>query len=70
MKKKDVDVTDKVGVGMIDDESLPLTKCICGVVFIPWEMVLGIYKDDPTTCPYCHRKFYFTNNISVYEVKE
>lgn len=65
-----MDVTDQVDFGNSDDESLPLTKCVCGKKFEYWEFVLSIYEDSPNKCPNCGRKLFFRNSIRVYEVKD
>jgi hypothetical protein len=64
------DVTEEVDIGSIDDEHLPITKCVCGKIFEPWDFIISIYKDDPYSCPNCKRKLYFTNSIKIYEVVE
>ncbi len=66
----DKDITSQVDFGDIDDEHLPLTKCICGRVFDSWDFVISIYRDDTQICPDCKRKMYFTNQIKVYEVED
>jgi DNA-directed RNA polymerase subunit RPC12/RpoP len=69
---KSIDVTKKVNFGWIDDESLPITKCICGHEFEMWcgDLTISIYKDDPTECPNCGAKLYFSNEIRIYQVIE
>lgn len=63
------DVTDAVQFGEIDGEALPLSKCVCGAKWHPWDgPILSVYADDPTECLNCGRKFYFTNTIRVLEV--
>lgn len=64
----DLDVTDRVKCDNNDGELLPLTKCVCGKKFTPWDFVLGIYRDDPNECDRCGRKLYFRNKITVYQV--
>lgn len=61
-------VTKLVSFENPDDEVLPLTKCICGYEFYPWEYIISIYKDDPKKCKYCGAKLYFANSIQVYQV--
>lgn len=63
------DVTHQVSFGEVDAESLPLTQCICGAKWQPWEgPVLSIYEQpDAATCPECHRQFFFRNSIRVYQ---
>lgn len=62
------DVTKFVEFDNNDDESLPVTKCVCGKRFRLWEWSISIYDDDPTECPHCGAKLYFRNNICVYQV--
>lgn len=62
------DVTDLVSFQNNDDELLPLTLCVCGATFKPWDFTLGIYPDSPSTCDHCGRAFIFTFEIHVYEV--
>lgn len=64
----DLDVTDKVSFGNNDDESLPLTKCVCGQKFDEWEFIISIYpKDEAYACPNCKRRLYFRNTIRVFQ---
>lgn len=65
----DKDITSEVSFERNDDESLPLTKCVCGAKFPPWDFILGMERDYPNTCD-CGRKLYFTLDIKVFEVKE
>jgi len=62
------DVTDQVSFAEVDDELLPLTKCVCGRTFPRWDFVISIYPNDATECPACKRKFVFSNKITVYEI--
>ena len=64
------DVTHRLMVGDVDEESLPIKRCICGTEFKPWDFVISIYKKEPIACPICDRKFYFTNKITIYQVFE
>jgi len=64
----DQDVTQDVQFGPVDDESLPLLRCVCGEQFKPWEQVISIYKDHPWVCPKCGAKLIFSNNVFVYKV--
>lgn len=52
-----------------DDESLPLTRCACGVEYKPWNLILSIYHDEPRDMPCCGRKLYFSNRVEIHEVK-
>lgn len=68
----DKDVTNLVNFGSVDDESLPLTKCICGETWSNWSgPILSIYPDPDLlqSCPICSRKYYFRNEIKVYLVE-
>lgn len=67
---KTVDVTDKVDYTWPDDESLPITKCVCGAVFRAWEFPIHIYADHPMECPKCGRKLFYRQAIQVFEVQE
>lgn len=62
------DVTSEVSFGSVDDESLPLGKCVCGKRFRLWDHILGIYPDMANRCPECGRKLYFSVEVHVYEV--
>jgi len=62
------DVTDQVDFGWSDDEFLPITKCVCGERFGWWEFSIGIYADEAKPCPACGRKFFFSTQVTVYEV--
>lgn len=65
-----MNVTDQVEFGPIDQEMLPLTKCVCGATWKAWAgPVLSVYADDPTACPECGRRLYFRNFIMVIEVE-
>ena len=62
------DVTDKVDFQNPDDEVLPLTRCICGAAFKPWDEIVSIYRDNPWVCPTCGAKLIFSNSVRVYQV--
>ena len=63
------DVTSLVEVGSIDDELIPITKCVCGATFKNWGgFVISIYEDMPYRCPKCGRGLYFSIELHVYEV--
>ena len=64
------DVTTQVDFQNNDDECLPLTKCVCGKTFEPWEHILSIYEDSPKECPNCGRKLFFRIGIRVFQVEE
>lgn len=65
------DVSEGFLIGSVDDECLPVHKCICGARSEGWpDYVLSIYEDSPIECPGCHRKFFFRNAIRIFEVIE
>ncbi|KKM40390.1 hypothetical protein LCGC14_1563890 [marine sediment metagenome] len=67
----EIDVTAEVDFGWNDDETLPLTKCVCGEKWGAWSgPLLGIEKDYPTECPNCGRKLYWTTRIRVLEITD
>jgi hypothetical protein len=70
MPEHDLDVTDQVKFLNSEDEMLPLTQCICGQVFEPWDFTLGIYRGLVRPCPSCGRQLYFRVNVRVYEVQD
>jgi DNA-directed RNA polymerase subunit RPC12/RpoP len=70
LSKIRVDVTHLVDTGPVDDECLPLLKCICGQKFDMWSIILSIYEDEATECPHCRRKFIFNSSVRVYQVLE
>lgn len=67
-----LDVTDKVDFENPDDECLPLTRCVCGQTFVPWDFILGIEKDKTymKTCPNCKRKLFWELRVKVFEYTE
>ena len=62
------DVTDQVSFQNPDDEALPLTRCVCGAAFRPWEQIVSIYDKNPWECPSCGAKLVFGNAVRVYQV--
>jgi DNA-directed RNA polymerase subunit RPC12/RpoP len=64
------DVTSKVGYGSVDDESLPINRCVCGTEFGSWSQIIGIYEDNPWECPNCHIRLVFRNRIRIFSVDE
>ena len=64
------DVTADVKFGAVDDECLPLTRCLCGAAWNAWHGPVLSYTSRETAeeCPVCLRRFYFTNDIRVWEV--
>jgi len=67
---KYIDVTKKVSFQNNDDEALPLTKCVCGKEFRPWDFIISIYDEDPAQCPECGAKLFFELNVNVYQIDE
>ena len=65
----DSDVTGEVAFDDSDGELLPITHCVCGAAFAPWNLIISIYREDAARCPRCGRKLYFRNEIRVYEVR-
>ena len=67
-----IDVTSQVKFGSVDDESLSITRCVCGTEFPIWTHNIGIYDDvdcmEP--CPKCHRRLYFSCSVRVYEHRD
>lgn len=64
------DVTPCVETGEIDDENMPITKCLCGARFAPWSEVLSIYKETPWECPECGVRLIFRASVRVLRVGE
>ena len=64
----DRDVTDLIKRGYVDDECMPIEKCVCGAEFKSWTFIISIYKDHAYECPKCGRKLYFTMRVRVFEV--
>jgi hypothetical protein len=65
---EDIDVTNKISFAEIDDEQLPIIKCVCGKEFERWDYVIYYNDKNCRKCPNCNRRFYFINKITVYEV--
>ena len=63
----DKDVTELVHFGNPDDELLPITRCVCGRAWRPWDFAIGIYPRWAKACPDCGRRLYFTNKLKVWE---
>lgn len=66
MKPKDV--TSHVSFTNNDDECLSITECSCGREFDAWDFVISIYADTPDKCPKCGKKFYFSNEIRIWQI--
>lgn len=64
----DRDVTELVRRGYVDDEHMPIEKCVCGAEFKSWTFNISIYRDSPHECQKCGRKLYFTMSVRVFEV--
>jgi DNA-directed RNA polymerase subunit RPC12/RpoP len=67
---KIVDVTEIVDFQNPDDESLPVTMCVCGKRFEPWDFHISISEKFPYECPECGAKLFFGNAVRVYQVVE
>lgn len=65
-------VTDRVKFGLNDEESLPLTKCVCGKEFESWDFVIGMDEDTQycSVCPSCGAKLFFRTVATVYQVED
>jgi len=64
----DKDVTNEVGYGGIDGETIEVRRCACGAEFDSWDFILGLYRDLAHPCPKCGRRFYFKYKVTVLEV--
>jgi hypothetical protein len=64
------DVTSRVEFGNSDDESLPLTKCVCGAKFQLWHEIVSIYPEHPWVCPVCGANLYFRADMRVFQLHE
>lgn len=69
-KFKTTDVTTMMDFQNNDDESLPITECLCGAKFRPWDFVISIYEDNAYACPSCGEKFFFRLGVRVFRVEE
>ena len=67
---KNTDVTKQIRFYPPDDENLPIVKCMCGNKFREWDFVISIYNENPSECPKCGRKFFFKQEITIYQVEE
>ena len=65
-----LDVTEQVQFGYIDNESMPLHKCVCGKKFDGWDQVLSMYENDAWQCDGCGRKLFFRCHVSVFQVTD
>ena len=72
MKDIDIDITNKIRAGCIDDEVMFIEKCVCGKDYgaRSRDFKISIFRDDPSVCRGCGRKFYFGYKVAVYEVIE
>lgn len=66
-----IEITDKVEFDLNDDESLPLTKCVCGKKFEAWNFIIGVDKDKQymKQCSACGRFLFWELTIKVFEYK-
>lgn len=61
------DVTDQVRFGRVDNECLPLERCICGAAWNPWMgPILGLNNEED--CPVCGRLYFFRVTLQVFQV--
>jgi len=69
---KVIDVTEFVDFGNNDEETLPITMCVCGARFKPWDFYISIYKDEEMIdkCPVCGAKLFFGTAIRVYQLSD
>ncbi len=68
---QDIDVTDLVKIGYVDDDITPLLKCVCGHEFAHWTFLLSIYREPGLQrCQQCGRAFYFSRAVRVFEIVE
>ena len=65
------DVTRLVEFSYPDEESLPITKCVCGARFDLWDFVIDAeWEKEKYSCPVCNTKLCWTQTITVYQVEE
>jgi len=70
MSVKAIDVTEQVEFENPDDETLPVTVCICGARFRGWAFTISIDPSTSQECPHCKRSFFFVNQVKVFQVVE
>ena len=63
------EITDEVRVGSVDGEHASLLRCACGRKWSDWDFFIGVYADDPKSCPSCGRMMFFKMDVKVYEVQ-
>lgn len=63
------DITDQVEYESFDNEALALTRCVCGLEYRAWGLILSAYPDELVTCSNCGRKMYFSVEVKVLEVR-
>lgn len=69
MIDKDIDVTDKIRIGGIDGDCIPIQNCICGKQFESWDFILHEDEDDPRFCE-CVRGYYAKVQIKIYQTSK
>jgi DNA-directed RNA polymerase subunit RPC12/RpoP len=65
---KILNVSDRVITEWNDDENLPITQCVCGHKFPAWDFIISVYRDNPTECPKCGAKLFWSTSIKVFQV--
>jgi hypothetical protein len=66
-----INVTKDVDWELPDDEYLPITRCVCGAKYTPWDFTISIYpfEDSAGKCRACGAMFHFVNSITVFQIK-
>jgi hypothetical protein len=62
-----IDVTEKIGIGWVDDGVLKIEQCVCGARPDYFVISADDYK-DANTCEECGRRFQLVQITKVYEV--
>lgn len=63
-----IDVTDKVEVGLLEEESLEIKVCKCGARFEPFEYFITLRSNGNWECPDCGCKLHMSIRVRVFEV--
>ncbi len=66
MAGKDIDVTDKTQIAWIDDGTLGIDKCVCGLALNEFT-TLDLNRSDPWQCSKCGRELYITQSTVIWE---
>jgi len=59
-------ITSEVEFGFSDDEYLPITRCLCGAEFEPYEQWISIYESSPWECSECGAEMVWEFKPNVY----